>query len=168
MDINRVPPPHLDDNPTGCCPRFHPEDWEGVELRFRDKRFVRAVTHSALHVPIDMGRVFGRVLGAIEAAGADDPEGRIVLSRDLSAWKAEHLFAVSDEVAGEEMTTLSGTFITRVFEGPFSGAGAWYDAMKRAAAARGKPDGAVWFYYTTCPKCGKVYGKNHVVGLAEV
>jgi len=24
------------------------------------------------------------------------------------------------------------------------------------------------FYYTTCPKCAEVYGKNYVVLLAEV
>ena len=40
--------------------------------------------------------------------------------------------------------------------------------MKDAAAERGKTDGEVWFFYTTCPKCAKVYGKNYVVGIAEV
>ncbi|MGE5758418.1 MAG: hydrolase [Sideroxydans sp.] len=26
----------------------------------------------------------------------------------------------------------------------------------------------LYFYYTTCPKCAKKYGKNYVVILAEV
>ncbi|MHC1707784.1 MAG: hydrolase [Bacteroidales bacterium] len=25
-----------------------------------------------------------------------------------------------------------------------------------------------YFYYTTCPKCAKAYGKNYVVSLVEV
>ena len=26
----------------------------------------------------------------------------------------------------------------------------------------------LFFYYTTCPRCAKQYGKNYVVGLAQV
>lgn len=168
MDTNRVPPLHHEDNPTGCCPRFHPEDWVGVELHFCDKRFVRAQVHEALHIPLDMDKVFTRVDAAMRAANAQDPGDFIVLSRDTSAWKGEHLFAASGDVPGEEMIRLSGDFITRVFEGPYSQAGNWARQMQADAAARGKPEAEVWFYYTTCPRCAQVYGKNYVVGLARM
>ena len=168
METNRVPPLHMDDNPTGCCPRFHPEDWDGVALHFRDKHFVRAEVREALHVPLNMGPVFARVDAAMRAAGAFDPADFIVLSRDTSAWKGEHYFAVTGEVPGEEMASLSGDFITRVFEGPFSQAGDWARQMQAEAARQGKPGAEVWFYYSTCPKCAKVYGKNYVVGLAQM
>ena len=36
------------------------------------------------------------------------------------------------------------------------------------ARVLGKPDGEVYFYYTTCPKCAKHYGHNYVVGFAEI
>lgn len=26
----------------------------------------------------------------------------------------------------------------------------------------------VYFFYTICPKCAKYYGKNYVIGVAEV
>jgi hypothetical protein len=26
----------------------------------------------------------------------------------------------------------------------------------------------VYFFYTTCPKCAEVYGKNYVVGVVEI
>ncbi len=97
-----------------------------------------------------------------------DPEQYIVLSRDTSAFKGEHLFAVTKDVPEEEMTRLSGDYVTKVFEGPYSEAKAWHDDLKALSASRGKPDGEVWFFYTTCPKCAKAYGKNYVVGLAEV
>lgn len=168
MDINRVPPQHMDDNPTGCCPRFHPEDWEGVELHFRDKLFVKATVHEALHIPLDMDRVFTRVDAAIRAADAHDPESHIVLSRDPSAWKGEHYFAVTKDVPGEEMTTLSGDFMTRVFEGPYRHAGEWMRQIHAAATARGIPDSEAWLYYTTCPRCAEYYGKNYVVALARL
>ncbi len=168
MDINQVPPLHTDDNPTGCCPRFHPEDWEGAELHFRDKPFVRATVAEAMHIPLNMGRVFTRVNTHMEAAHSVDPDGFIVLSRDLSPWKGEHYFAASVPVPDEDMTTLSGDFATKVFEGPYSQAGAWFKQMQALASERGKPDAGIWFYYTTCPKCAKVYGKNYVVGLVEI
>ena len=168
MDTNHVPPLHMDDNPTNCCPRFHPEDWQDVDLHFRDKRFVRAEVRSAMHVPLNMGKVFGRVNRHVVDAGAHDPKEFIVLSRDTSPWKSEHLFAAGADVPEEQMTTLSGDFFTHVFEGPFGDMSGWYHTMKTLAAERGKPDADIWFYYSTCPKCAKAYGKNYVVGLASM
>lgn len=168
METNRLPPLHEDDNPTGCCPRFHPEDWADVTLHFRNKRFLRVTVRSLFHIPLDMGPVFTRTNQAIEAAKAYDPGDFIVLSRDLSPWKSEHLFAVTHDLPGAEMTTLSGDFITRVFEGPYRMAPAWAREMQAEAARQGAPDAAIWFYYTTCPKCAKAHGRNYVVALASV
>jgi hypothetical protein len=168
MDINRVPPLHLDDNPTNCCPRFHPEDWEGLTLHFRDKPFVRATVAEAMHIPLNMGTVFTRVMAHIDAAKSAETDDFIVLSRDVSPWKGEHFFAVTGDVPDEEMTAISGDFVTKVFEGPYAQAGTWFKEMAALAAENGKSEDSVWFYYTTCPKCAKVYGKNYVVGLAEV
>jgi len=86
----------------------------------------------------------------------------------VSPWKAEHFFAVDRDIPGEEMTTLSGDYVTRVFEGPFSSAGAWHKEMAALARDRGHEGGPVYFFYTTCPKCAKAYGKNYVVGVAAV
>lgn len=168
MQTNALPIYDRSVNTTGCCPRFNPEGWDGVELHFRDKPFLRAETMAALHIPLNMGKVFTRVQGHIDDAAAMDPEQVIVLSRDLSAFKGEHLFAVTKDVPEEEMIRLSGDYVTKVFEGPYSDAKDWHDALKALSAGRGKADGKVWFFYTTCPKCAKAYGKNYVVGLAEV
>ncbi|MGB3387049.1 MAG: hydrolase, partial [Pseudaminobacter sp.] len=51
---------------------------------FEDKPFLRATTRSVMYVPVNMGRVFSRVLKHIEEAGAADDEHAIVLSRDTS------------------------------------------------------------------------------------
>ena len=168
MQVNALP--HFDDsdNSTGCCPRFNPEGWNGQDLHFRDKKFLRATTRSAMHIPIDMAKVFTRVGKRIEDAKACDHDDYIVLSRDLSAWKAEHLFSVTRNIADEEMTTLSGDFLTRVFEGPYRKARDWHGEMEELARAGGAEPKAVYFFYTTCPKCAKAYGSNYVVGVVEV
>lgn len=168
MTINALPVYDRSDNPTGCCPRFNPQGWDAQVLELRDLPVLRAKTRSVLHVPLNMGSVFSRVLASADAVGALDPEHHLVLSHDTSAFGAEHLFAVTRPVPGEEMTTLSGNFLTKVFEGPYSHMGEWENTLIAAAQARGNTPGKVWFFYTTCPKCAKTYGKNPVVGLIEL
>ncbi len=168
MHMNALPPCDMSINPTGCCPKFNPQGWDAQELHFHDKRFVRATTRSLMHVPINMGKVFARVQGHIEKAGALDASDFIVLSRDTSAFAAEHLFAVPKTVPDEEMTTLSGDFVTKVFEGPYKEVAHWHEDMATLVRARGGEPKSIWFFYTTCPKCAKAYGQNYVVGVAEL
>ncbi|SMY07082.1 hydrolase [Flavimaricola marinus] len=168
METNALP--HYDDtvNTTGCCPKFNPKGWDGAELHFADKPFVRAETRSALHVPINMDKVFGRVQRNIEVVAAYDPDDYIVLSRDLTPWKAEHLFAVKAPVPSEEAVTLTGDYVTKVFEGPYRKAKDWFEELQRLAAEAGRETDEVYFFYTTCPKCAKAYGENYVVGVVRV
>ena len=168
MQINALPPYDSSINTTGCCPRFNPVGWDGQHLRFRDKPFLRATTRCLMHVPVNMGQVFSRVQSRIEAARAQDADDVIVLSRSLSLGQDEHLFSVTRPVPGEEMTTLSGDFLTKVFEGPYSRTGQWAKEMQALGSGGGNPAGRVWFFYTTCPKCARAYGKNYVVGVVEV
>jgi hypothetical protein len=168
MEINALP--HFDDsvNTTGCCPKFNPEGWDAQELEFKDKKFVRAETRSAMHIPLNMGKVFARVHGHLGDAKAYDSDNFIVLSHELSPWKAEHFFSADRDVAGEESAQLSGRFVTKLFEGPYSQAKGWHKQMEEIARARGAGPKNVHFFYTTCPKCAKAYGKNYVVGVVEL
>ncbi|MGP6086827.1 hydrolase [Antarctobacter jejuensis] len=168
METNTVPHYDMSVNTTGCCPKFNPEGWDAQELHFRDKLFLRADTMSVMHVPLNMGRVFTRVQTHMEEAGAQDPDDLIVLSRDTSPWHGQHLFSASKPVENEAMTTLSGDFITKVFEGPYRKARNWYSRMQELVREKGREPGEIWFFYTTCPKCAKAYGKNYVVGVAEM
>ena len=168
MQTNAFPTQDISDNTTGCCPRFKPEGWDNQLLHFKDKKFLRATTRSAMHIPWNMGQVFTRVQTHIEDEMAADPAKEIVLSRDISPWEAEHYFAVNKDVPDEEMTTMSGDFITRVFEGPYRKAKDFSHDMEVAATAMGKTAKRVFFFYTTCPKCAKAYGENYMVGVAEI
>jgi hydrolase family protein len=49
---NAVPAYDPTDNPTNCYPRFKPDPWDGQELHFENKPFVRASTISLFHVPL--------------------------------------------------------------------------------------------------------------------
>jgi hypothetical protein len=64
--------------------------------------------------------------------------------------------------------TLSGTFLAKVFEGPYRDAGKWGEEIKLFVAAKAKQLCKLYFFYTTCPRCAKHFGKNYVVAFAEV
>ena len=158
MPVNHVPKLSKD-NPTGCCPRFNPKDWDGKTFEFKNKPFVRMTTRSFLYMPLNLGSQMTRTWASIVEAKADTSEF-VAMTYDLSPWQAEHFLAVAKSVPGQENIKMSGKFRAKVFEGPYQDAPKWIKAMNTK--------GKVYLYYTTCPKCQKVYGKNYVVALAQL
>jgi NMD protein affecting ribosome stability and mRNA decay len=74
---------------------------------------------------------------------------------------------VTGDVPGYPVARLSGDYRTTVFEGPFKRVPVWARDVERDAHARGKTVEDLYFFYTTCPKCAKAYGKNYVVAVAR-
>lgn len=164
-----LPHTYTDRNETGCCAVPDVSAWDEQEITFENKPFIRMHTRSFMFVPLNMAKVMTTIQAV--AAGADTempPQDAMILSRDISPWKAEQLYAVSRLVDGADNVTLSGTFLTKVFDGPYKNAKQWYDSLRRFASSRGKDVTAMYFFYTTCPKCAKYYGKNYTIGLAKV
>jgi hypothetical protein len=168
MQTNVLPKYDMSDNPTHCCPRFNPQGWDEQELHFKDKPFVKATTLSFFHIPLNMGSVYPKVFEAIEDADAMSDDDFIVLSHDPSPWRGEHFFSVTKDVPGEEMVRMTGDFITKVFEGPYKDAPKWEKEMQHFLKERGKEAKKTYFFYTTCPKCAKYYGKNYMVAVSEI
>jgi hypothetical protein len=167
VETNALPPYDPTDNPTGCCPRFHPEGWDRQQLHFVDKPFVRAQTRSLLYVPLNTSSVFDKTYKAIQEAHAEG-DALLVLSHDESPWHAEHLFSVARDVPGADMVRLSGDFWTRVFEGPYRMVAQWAQTVEDEVEEAGKRLDRLYFFYTTCPRCAKAYGSNYVVAVAQV
>ena len=167
METNHLPKYDAARAETHCCPRLDVEAWEGQELHFKEKPFIRASTLSLFHIPLNMGSTFSKTMDAIKHAGAEDDEFA-VLSHDRSAWRGEHLFSVKREVPGEDNVKLTGDYLTHVFEGPYSEASEWCKEMEEFVDRKGKHLTDLYFYYATCPRCAKHYGKNYVVGVAQV
>ena len=167
METNQVPKNSMENKETGCCPKFTPEPWDDQEFRFEDKLFAQTNTINFLHIPLNMGKAIMSAWGKIKEAGADS-EDYLMLSYDPSLWKGEHLFPVTKEVPGLKSVRLTGTYLTKVFEGPYKEAKSWCKGMEDHVKSKGKTIKKLYFFYTTCPKCSKHYGKNYVVGFAEV
>ena len=150
-----------------CCPRFDPAPWDEQELHWQDRRFVKDRVRSVFSIPLNFGRVMTRNLQAIEAAGVSS-ERPLVLLGETSRWGADVYIEVSGDVAGAEMATISGTFLSKVFEGSYKEIGGWIEEMKAYVEREGRTLQKLYSFYTTCPKCARQYGENYVVILAQV
>lgn len=154
-------------NENECCPKFDPQPWEEVELTWEDKLFVKDRVTSFLHIPLNFGAVMKRNVDSIEAEQAfSDP--MLVLSDENSLWGADVYIGVTKNIQGANMATLSGTFLSKVFEGPYRNMRLWIEEMKQFVQSKDKTLQKLYFFYTTCPKCAKKYGKNYVVILAQI
>lgn len=152
---------------TGCCTRFDPAGWDGAEHVWNDKLFVSDKIPAVFHIPLNMGKVIGRCWEKILKAGAATAEPPIMLCDETSKWKTILYIETAKDVPAGTMTYISGTFISKVFEGPYKEIPKWYQQMDEFVRSQGKQAKQIYAYYTACPKCAKHYGKNYVVLLAR-
>jgi len=152
---------------TGCCDPFNPEPWQEKEIKWENKIFVKDHVTSFLYVPLNMGQKIVKNMELIDKAGAK-ASYQLMLTDEKSLWGSDIYIDVSKDVSGAQMAKISGTFLTKVFEGPYQNAGKWAEEMNKYVESKGKKIKKLYFSYTTCPKCAKAYGKNYVVLFAQI
>jgi hypothetical protein len=152
---------------TGCCAPLATERWDGLRFTWERKPFVRSHITALMHMPLNFGSVMRRLHAEVEAAGAY-PEEPLWLTDELSPWGSDVYLAVDRDVVDAQMAHLSGTFLTKVFEGPYRYVRKWIEEMKEYVTAQGEELEKIYFYYPTCPACSKRLGKNQVVLFARV
>ncbi len=157
----------VDVKETGCCPMFDPKPWDGKVLEWKDKKFVKDKVWTFFYMPINFGGVIKRLNEKVQKANAKMPDW-LCLSDHTSKWNMDLYLAVDKEVAGANNTALSGKFLSKVYEGPFQDTGKWCKDFEQYAKGKGLGIEKWYMWYTTCPKCAKVYGKNYVVIVAKV
>lgn len=159
--------PIQNNSETGCCPRFNPELWDEKEIKWKDKLFLRDHVWCFFHIPLNFGEVITRNMAKIEKAKAFPPDA-IVLTKDDSLWRSEMYLSINHKIPETKTETISGTFLTKVFEGSYKNIGNWIKEMKKFVESKGEEIEKLYFNYTTCPKCAKFYGKNYTVIFAKI
>ncbi len=152
---------------TGCCPPFDPSTFHQREVTYRDEAFVKLEVPSVFHVPIGLGRKIVRAQRLIDAAGAAVAQP-LMLSDERSPFGSDLYIRVAKPVPGLESATLPGTYMTRVYDGPWKQMGKWAADTARWVKSTGRTAEKLYFGYTTCPACAKAYGHNYVVVFARV
>lgn len=152
-----------------CCPKFDPSTYDGKTHVWKDKLFVMGKVMQIMHIPLNFGSVITKMWQQIEAVGAKVPDKDILmLAYDPSPWTSELYINVSKEVFGMNNVRLSGTYMSKVFDGPFQNVPNWIKEMDQYLETKDKKAKKYYFYYTTCPKCAQKYGHNYCVAFAEV
>ncbi len=150
-----------------CCPPFNPAPWNDTFVDWTNKLFVKDHVCTLFYMPLNFGGVISRLMKKVDEAQASSPD-YLGLSYHSSPWRMEISIGVSKPVVGLQNESLSGRFYSRVYEGKFSETGRWNKDFEEKAKARSLLLRKTYFWYTTCPKCAKKYGKNYVVILGEV
>ena len=152
-----------------CCAKFNPAPWNEKEIKWQQERFIKDHVTCFCYMPLNFGGKMRKNMKAMESAGAVPSESDfLVLSNNCSAWGMDLYIKTTKDVPNTEVATISGTFLSKVFEGPYKNISKWIAEMKQYAQVKGQEIKDLYFYYTTCPKCAKKYGKNYVVLLAKI
>lgn len=154
-----------------CCPKFDPSRWNNIQHKWENKLFLKDSIPEIFHMPLpgSYGKVITRMWNKAEKAGAaPDRQDFLLLAYDPSPFKSELYMSITKEVPGEENVRISGNFISKVFDGPYSKVPAYIREMNGFLASKKKTAKKFYFYFAYCPKCAKKYGHNYIVALAEL
>ncbi len=150
-----------------CCPKFDPAPWDEKTFEWQNKRFIKDRVFTFLYMPLNFGRVIRRMMARIESAGAQAQDW-MGLSDHTSRWNMDLYVAVDREIPGAQNTTLSGQFVSKVYEGAFRETGNWCKDFDGYVKGKGLDVRKWYMWYTTCPKCARKYGKNYVVIIGQM
>lgn len=166
----KLPKIDMNDNETDCCPRFHPEDWDEKLFRFNGLQFAMASSRNFLHIPLNLGRVMKKSMEKISKADAHDPDRYLILSQDISNWKSNHYFLVTDYITNMDMVIMTGTFLTKTYSAHYKEVPKLIKNFKYFVTKQGYnfSQDDLYIFYTTCPKCAEHYGENYMVFFQKV
>jgi len=148
-----------------CCPKFNPGPWDGKTFEWKNKKFIKDKVLTVFYIPLNFGGVMKRVMAKIDSAKAKCVD-YMGLSDHTSKWNMDVYIAVDKEIPDAKNVTISGKFLSKVYEGDFKDTGKWCKDFE--AYAKDKKIKKQYMWYTTCPKCAKKYGKNYVVIIGEL
>jgi hypothetical protein len=154
-------------NEETCCPEFTPGPWDNKIHEWKDRPFIRGRVFSLFYLPMNFGSVMRKLNAEAEKAGAGLPDW-LCLSEHVSKWRMDVHLAVDREIPGSDNVKISGRMASKVYEGPYKDTGKWCGDFEAYAREKGLAVKKQYIWYTTCPKCAKKYGHNHVVIFGQI
>jgi len=160
--------------PTGrerevCCKDIDLSKWNFREVKWNRKPFYVVRYGTFLHIPIGIGKAM--VSGMNIVAGKyHTPYPELWLSKETGLFSAKMLFAVKKANPGDpSIEKLSGTFVTRGFQGPYKNMGNYIRVFNEQVKQKyGRKPIELYFWYANCPKCAKKQGGPKIVIFGRV
>jgi hypothetical protein len=152
-----------------CCPEFDTKRWDEKTHVWKDKLFLQDQVFQVMHIPLNMSQVVKRMFSKIEAMKAAPPDKDfLMLCYDPSPWKSEIYMTVTKDIPEGKMAKITGTFESKVFDGPYQEVPNWIKKMDVYLEKSGKKALKYYFHFAYCPKCMKKYGHNYCIAFAQV
>ncbi len=156
-------------DPSQCCLPFDPSLWDEKTHIWTNKMFLRDDVVQIMHVPLNMSSVVNRMFKKIETADAmPETQDFLMLAYDPSPWRSEIHMTITKEIPDGKVVRLSGTFVSKIFDGPYNHVPKWITAMDTFLATRNQKSLKYYFHFAYCPKCVKKYGHNYCIVFAQV
>lgn len=155
-----------------CCPEFDVAKWDKKTFVWENKLFIMETIPTLFHIPFPpmIGKKTMKMHVMAEKAGVTIPDlsDALILFRDPTAFKSEIYYAVTKEVDGANNTAISGTFVARVFDGPYNAIPRFIKEMEQYLKESNKSAQDYYVHYAYCPKCAKKFGHNYMILFARV
>lgn len=158
-------------NKDECCPLFDPQKWDKKTHSWENKQFITEWIPTLFHIPFPpmIGMKMTKMCKLAEASQAmiKDMSDMLALFHDPHPFKSEIFMSVTKEVPQANNTTISGSFISKVFDGPYNAVPKFIKEMDEYLAKDNKKAKDYYIHYAYCPKCSKKYGHNYMILFAQ-
>ncbi len=155
-----------------CCPEFDVAKWDRKTLVWENKLFVMETIPALFHIPFPpmITKKTMKLHTMAEKAGVTIPNlsDALILFRDPTPFRSEIYYAVTQAVEGANNTSISGTFMARVFDGPYNAIPRFLKEMEAYLKEIGKSAKDYYVHYAYCPKCARKFGHNYMILFALV
>lgn len=155
-----------------CCPSFIPEKWDNKTHQWENKAFIKASVPTLFHIPLPpmLGKKISELMKIAEKSGnpATKKEDVLLLFNDPTAFKSNIYLSVTDVIPEAKNTSLSGNFISKVYDGPYNHIPKFIKQMKTHLSEQGNTTNTIFVHYAHCPKCAKKAGHNYMVLFAQI
>jgi hypothetical protein len=95
-------------------------------------------------------------------------EDILILFADPTPFKSEIYLSTTGDVSNAENVKFTGTFVSKVFDGPYNAIPKFIKQMDEFLATKDKKAKKYYVHYAYCPGCAKKYGSNSMILFAEV
>lgn len=155
-----------------CCPKFKPERWDGKIFIWDDKQFIKESIPTIFHIPFPkaIGKKVTKMMALAEKwdSLSDDKLDDLLLFNDPTAFKSDMYLSVTENVPSADNVKLSGTFMSKVYDGRYSQVPKFMKQMNEYLRAQDKKADDYFIHYAYCPECSKEFGHNYMVLFAEL
>lgn len=155
-----------------CCPEFKPDKWDKKDWNWDQKKFIKDSIPTMFHIPFPsmINQKIGRMWKAVEEFRSALPniEDTLILFLDPSAFRSEIYISTEKEVPTEQNVTISGKFVSRVFDGDYNAVPKFIKTMNQYLVESGKKAQDFYIHYAYCPKCAKKFGHNYLILFAKI